>query len=625
MLAQAVIARTLLFACLFLFLACTLPAAQQTLAGHVPAAVAGLSPKGRLPAANRLYLSLALPLHNRDGLVNLIGQIYDPASTNFHRYLAPEEFANQFGPTVQEYEAVKAFARSNHLAIDCTFSNRALLGVSGRVADIESAFQITLRSYQHPREHRDFFAPDVEPKTDASLPKLNINGLDDYILPQPGGHPNSPSKQISGANPGGGSAPGGLYWGSDFRNAYAPGVTLNGAGQTVGLFERDGFYTNDITQYETGAGLPLLVPTVVKVGTFNGLPSTNFNAVGEVSLDIEAVIAMAPGIASLLVYEGNDTASILTRMAQDNLAKQISSSWFFGRAANYDTQLLQMAVQGQTFFQCSGDNLAYVAGINFGSNSGPPADDPYLVSVGGTALTTAADKSWLAESTWNNANGVNGSGGGISTVYNIPTWQQSVSMASNGGSTTKRNIPDVALTAYNCYFISNNGNASGWWGTSIAAPLWAGFTALINQQAVSQGRPTVGFLNPAIYALAEGPNYSLYFHDTTVGNNTWSNSPSSYFATTGYDLCTGWGTPAGLNLINALAGYGGPVFVDFNYTGATQNGQYDTPFHTLAQGISAVANNGTIFIERAGSSSETMLISKPMNIKVMNGSATVGH
>lgn len=624
-LAPVALGRGLLFTCLFLFLAGSLPAAQQTLSGHVPAAVTGLPSKGRIPATRQLELSLALPLHDRDGLVKLIDQMYDPGSTNFHRYLVPEQFAARFGPTDDEYEAVQAFARSNHLTMVCTFSNRALLSVSGRVADIEAAFQVTLRSYQHPREHREFFAPDTEPKIDAGLPRLKIEGLDDYVLPQPGAHPDLSPPKKTGAASGGGSAPGGFFWGSDFRNAYAPGVTLTGAGQNVALFELDGFYANDITAYENGAGLPQLAPTVVKVGTFNGLPSTNANAVGEVSLDIEAVIAMAPGIATLLVYEGNSTASILARIAQDNQARQISSSWFFGRSSNYDTQLLQMAAQGQTFFECSGDNLAYVNGINSGPNSGPPADDPYLVSVGGTILTTAADKSWFAETTWNNANGVNGSGGGISTVYNIPTWQQNVSMTANGGSTSQRNIPDVSMVAYNCFFISNNGSSNSWWGTSIAAPLWAGFAALINQQASFQGRPAVGFLNPALYALGEGPNYSTYFRDVTTGNNTWTNSPGSYYATTGYDLCTGWGSPTGSDLINALAGYGGPVFVDFNATGATQNGQYDTPYHTLLQGVSAVAGGGTVFIERAGSSSETMFISKPMDIKAMNGPATIGH
>ncbi len=611
----------LVLALLLLLAAGSVRAAQHALQGHVPGVVGSLQPQGQLAPTSRLELSIALSLHNQDKLNQLLQQLYDPASTNFHAYLTPKQFTEQFGPTVQEYAAVQDFARSNGLVVENTYGNRALVGVSGSVAQIEAAFQTTLHTYRHPTENREFYAPDVNPKVDDSLKISRINGLDNYVLPRPGSLGIRPPGHV----PAGGSGPGGGFVGYDFRNAYAPGVSLNGLGQVVAVFELDGFYANDITAYENMGGLPHVVPTVVKVGTFNGLPSSNFNAVGEVSLDIESEIAMAPGLASLLVYEGNDTASILTRIATDDLAKQISSSWFFGNATTNDTELLEMAAQGQTFFQCSGDNLAYVNGINYGANSGPPADNPYLVSVGGTMLTTASDKSWQSETNWNNDNGVNGSGGGSSTVYSIPTWQKGVNMSANGGSTTMRNIPDVALVADYCVFISNNGSTNSWWGTSIAAPLWAGFTALVNQQAVSEGKPTVGFLNPALYAIGESAYYNNCFHDITIGNNTWSNSPNAYYARTGYDLCTGWGSPTGINMINALAGYGGPVFVNFNYTGSPKNGRYNTPYSTLAQGVSAVANYGTVFIETAGSSAETMTITKPMTITAENGAATVGN
>jgi uncharacterized repeat protein (TIGR01451 family) len=89
--------------------------------------------------------------------------------------------------------------------------------------------------------------------------------------------------------------------------------------------------------------------------------------------------------------------------------------------------------------------------------------------------------------------------------------------------------------------------------------LWAGFTALVNQQAASSGHAPVGFINPAVYAIAAGPNYANCFHDTTTGNNTWSGSPSLFFAVPNYDLCTGLGTPNGVNLINALAAVVNPV------------------------------------------------------------------
>src|SRR5258708_1346859 len=134
-------------------------------------------------------------------------------------------------------------------------------------------------------------------------------------------------------------------------------------------------------------------------------------------------------------------------------------------------------------------------------------------------------------------------------------------MAANSGSATWRNIPDVALTADSVYVAYNNGSAGGFGGTSCAAPLWAGFCALVNQQSVALSGTTVGFLNPALYTIARGSNYTSCFHDVTTGNNTGVNTPGLFNAVAGYDLCTGLGTPNGTNLINALAPPAFPYFV----------------------------------------------------------------
>jgi subtilase family serine protease len=109
------------------------------------------------------------------------------------------------------------------------------------------------------------------------------------------------------------------------------------------------------------------------------------------------------------------------------------------------------------------------------------------------------------------------------------------------------------MTADNVYVIYDNGESGSFAGTSCATPLWAAFTALVNEQALANGHPLLGFINPAIYAIGLSPNYTNCFHDITNGNNTWSESPNEFYAVPGYDLCTGWGTPAGSNLVNALA------------------------------------------------------------------------
>jgi len=116
-------------------------------------------------------------------------------------------------------------------------------------------------------------------------------------------------------------------------------------------------------------------------------------------------------------------------------------------------------------------------------------------------------------------------------------------MTGNQGSMTMRNVPDVALAADNIY-VRVDGEDWDVGGTSCAAPLWAAFTALVNQQALAQGRTTVGFLNPTLYTLGLSSDYAAGFHDVVTGNNFSNSSPSRFSAVTGYDLCSGLGTPA---------------------------------------------------------------------------------
>jgi len=121
-----------------------------------------------------------------------------------------------------------------------------------------------------------------------------------------------------------------------------------------------------------------------------------------------------------------------------------------------------------------------------------------------------------------------------------------------------RNIPDVALTADHCLIHADGQDITDQGGTSFAAPLWAGFTALVNQQAAAYGNNPTGFINPAIYSIGSNsyPNGISAFHDVLSGNNEWSQSQSKFSAEVGYDLCTGWGTPDGQDMINFLSNPG---------------------------------------------------------------------
>ena len=528
-------------------------AERQVLRGHVPIAAARSQSLARLPGSQRLDVVIGLPLRNRAGLTNLLNQLQDPATPNYRRYLSPDQFAARFGPTPEDYQKASDFAQANGLNVRATHPNRTLLEVGGSIADIERTFHVKMRAIPHPTEARTFYAPDADPSVDLNTPLLAISGLDNYILPHPRVHIRPSTPRLS-ASPRGGSAPNGDYLGYDFRAAYAPGVSLIGAGQVLALIEFDGYYPNDITRYRNLAGLPSVPLQDVGVAGFSGPPGP---ANIEVALDIEMAIAMAPGLAKVLVYEApnnNDPTAantVLNRAATDGQAMQISCSWGFDINRATDQIFQQYAAQGQSFFLASGDSDAFAATVD------PPSDNPYITIVGGTTLSTSGPGgTWLSETTWNrgyvSGTGYEGSSGGISAIYPIPSWQQGIDMSANQGSTSWRNLPDVALTAENVWVTYNNGISGPVGGTSCAAPLWAGFIALANEQAAAMGVPPVGFINPAIYAMASQAGYGSVFHDITTGNNFNTISPGKFAAVPGFDLCTGWGTPTGSNLINAL-------------------------------------------------------------------------
>jgi uncharacterized repeat protein (TIGR03803 family) len=601
---------------------------RQVLHGHVPAAVSqlGLRPVGRLPAANRLNLAIGLPLRNTNALNQLLQDLYDPASPQFRHYLTPEQFTERFGPTKQDYGAVVQFAKSHGLDITATHSNRVLLDVAGQVADIEKAFQVTLHTYQHPTEARQFYAPAVEPSVEPRLAVLDISGLNHYSTPRPGSHRTSAT---SPARPCVGSGSGGSYMGKDFRNAYAPGVTLTGTGQMVGLVEFEGFYAADITAYEKMAGLPNVPIQIVLLDGFNGIPvASDASNIDEASIDIEMAISMAPGLSKVVVFEAGPNGvynDVLNALAANPQIRQFSDSGFgteFEKNATSDQIFQQMALQGQSFFEASGDGDSWVNSATTFLTAWP-SDDLYVTSVGGTSLTmNGSGASYASETVWNlgyqppgfyGAEYI-GTGGGISTSYLIPSWQKGLDVSANRGSKTMRNFPDVAMVAHNCLFVGNH--STSWSdGTSFATPLWAGFTALVNQEAAANGEPPVGFLNPALYALGQSADYTNCFNDITVGNNATSTSGGLFAAVPGYDLCTGWGSPKGSNLIYSLAlpqrlgiapnstlVFTGPVGGPLNpsaltYSLTNRNGSLDWSLALDAAWLTVSPTNGTLLAD----------------------------
>ncbi len=395
-------------------------AERQVLHGHVPRGVANSRVLGRVSRSERLSLAIGLPLRNQEELELLLQQLYDPTSPNYHQYLKPEQFAAKFGPTEPYYQALIQFAEANGLVVTGTHPNRTILDVSGAVADIEQVLHLNVMSYWHP-VRGTFYAPDRR----ALLSILDVRGAG-YQRPR---------QFCTAAAHGGlketcplaavtpfvtGSGPGGLFIGGDFRASYAPGVTLNGTGQVAGLLEFDSFYASDVKANFAQAGLPAVATQMVLLDGVSGAPGGE-NI--EVTLDIMMASSMAPGLSKVMVYEGSTPNDILSRMASDNLARQLSSSWGYGPINGTTEQIFrQYIAQGQSLLQASGDSGAYEGGVM------PPSDDPNLTVVGGTSLTTLWVRGgpWQSEVTWP------GSGGGTSVTYPIPSYQQGTNMAVNG-------------------------------------------------------------------------------------------------------------------------------------------------------------------------------------------------
>jgi hypothetical protein len=511
------------------------------------ASVAALA--GPVPTSTVVNLSIGLPVRDPSGLRNFVNQVSDPTKPNYRQYLTLGQFTATYGALPSDYQAVLSWAGAHGLTVTATYPNNLLLDVSGTAAQVEEALHVNL-VHRLRRDGSQFVTVDRDPSLDLSAPILHISGLNNFVLP----------KRMNVNGSGGGS-----YWGWDFRNAYLGIGTacsaLTGAGQVIGLFELDGFLQSDITAYASQAGAATVQNPAMTAITPLTIGSASIGSgQNEVTADIQLAQSMAPG-ATIIVFEGSTGItghgdSVLHAMATSSTPlTTASSSWTYGWNPNAEQAVTQMAAQGVSFFQASGDN----GGIDDPTDN---RDIEHQTLVGGTQLQTQPlivpppakvsypNPYYGGDTTWSGSGGGFMSGGteecwpwpfchSIST--GIPGYQTGVDMSNNGGSSTFRNFPDVAVDAFMTELL--NGSPSGFFGTSVSTPLWAGFMALVNQQANINRVGRVGFANPVLYAIgltANQPQPNLYsqsFNDVIGG------STGRFTAVAGYDLTSGWGTP----------------------------------------------------------------------------------
>ena len=532
--------------------------AQNLMTRHIPDAVTNgtVAPTGRLESKTVLQLDVVLPVRNRAELDAFVEELYTPGSPSYRKFVTPSEFTERFGPSQDDYDAAVNYLTRHGLTIVGGTRDGMEIQVKGNVAAIENAFHVKMNTYRHPTEDRVFYAPDREPEVGLGIPLWHVSGLDNYSLPKPRFVKRSDEAQALGvdskslvAHATTGSGPSASFLGSDMRAAYYGGTALTGAGQNLGLLEYVGTNLADLNTYYANVHQTNSVPiTLLSVdGTSTSCLYTRAGGNcddTEQTLDMTQALGMAPNLSSLVMYVGSTDTAIISAMTTHNpLPTTIGCSWGWTPVdeTTLDPYFEKMAAQGQTFFAASGDSATWST-----RNSAWPADDPFVVSVGGTDLVTAgAAGAWNSETAWVD------SGGGISPAkIGIPSWQalSGVINSSNKGSSIYRNGPDVSANANFTFYVcadQTTCTANEYGGTSFAAPMWAAYVALVNQSRASGSKTPVGFINPIIYPANLTSSYATDFHDITSG------SAGSYSAVTAYDLVTGWGSP-GANLINDL-------------------------------------------------------------------------
>ena len=533
--------------------------AQSVLTHHVRGEVksGGTQFLGELSQEKIMNLDVVLPVRDEAALQSFLAELSDPKSPSYRQFLSVAEFTEKFGPSKADYDAVVAFAKANGFSVTGGSRDSMEVQIKGPVSAVEAAFHLKFQTYLRDGHDGVFYAPDREPTVDLPFNLWHVSGLDNFADPHPllvkrsdyaAAHGVDPESVVSHATTG--SGPSASFLGSDMRAAYYGGTALTGKGQNLGLLEYLGTDLADLNTYFTNVHQTNNVPITLLSTDGTSTSCIDSKAGGhcddtEQTLDMTQAIGMAPGLASLVMYVGStDTAMIGAMVSHSPLPTTIGCSWGWTPAdpSTLDPYFQKMSAQGQNFFAASGDSSTWSKSVEAW-----PADDANVVSVGGTDLVTAsAAGPWKSETAW-----VDGGGGISPDKIAIPSWQKikGVVTTTNGASKRYRNGPDVSANANFTFYTCADQKAclaNDYGGTSFAAPMWAGFVALVNQQLAENGKPTLGFLNPLIYPENVTSSYASDFHDITSGTS------GKYSAVVGYDLVTGWGSPQA-GLINELA------------------------------------------------------------------------
>jgi kumamolisin len=460
------------------------------------------------------------------------------------RYLSRRDFASRYGADPKDRAVVAEFARAHGLTVRQSSGPRRSVVLAGPASRMSAAFGTKLVRYRSPRGEYRGRKGSVRIPSEIAPVVQAVLGLDD----RPQAHSTCralPQERLA-------QAKGRAFTPRRVAELYEFPARLDGRGQRIAVIELGGgFRRAELRSYFEQLGVEMPKITAVSVDGARNRPGIDRAADGEVRLDLEVIGAIAPG-AELLVYfapasDRGFVDAITTAIFDPRRPSIVSVSW--GDAESNWTEQARVALDqalqaaaalGITVCAASGDN-GWTDGVDGRlAHVDYPASSPYVLACGGTRLEV--QDGVLTEVVWNDHDG-NATGGGVSALYGVPSWQKRVGVprSVNPGGRRGRGVPDVAGNAdpETGYLVGDGKVAHTFGGTSAVAPLWAALIAQLNQRLGTR----VGFLNPLLYESVD----RAVFNDVAKGGN------GAYRARARrWDACTGHGSPRGRALLDAL-------------------------------------------------------------------------
>ncbi len=471
--------------------------------------------------------------------------------------------AHQAAPA--DLAKVEAFAHQHGLTVVQTDAVMRKVVLAGSAAAMTKAFATELHRYEYAggtfrgRTGHLHVPSELEPII------TGVFGLDD----RPQAYPRMRIAETAQAGEHGTVSPAARavatsYTPPQVAQAYDFPTDLDGSNECIALIELGGGYRDeDLETYFQKLNIP--TPEVVSVsvdGAQNSPTGDANSADGEVVLDIEVAGSVAPKARIAVYFAPNSDRGFIDAVTQathdtTNAPSVISISWGAPEAwwTSQAMQAMDEAFQtagtlGVTVFCASGDNGSSDGVNDRKAHVDFPASSPNASGCGGTRLNATVNTStntvvWNSEVVWNNGLFGGATGGGVSDVFGLPTWQANANVPTSvNDHHVGRGVPDIAGDAdpQSGYQIYVDGQSMTIGGTSAVSPLWAGLIALLNQK---RGEP-IGFLNALLYQNYQSLTQAHAFHDISSGNN------GRYSAATNWDACTGLGTPDGKRLFDVL-------------------------------------------------------------------------